>query len=221
MLYNEYISTTLDNPNQYYWSQINKSLNAMTQKEATKTRWINHFNELLGKEAYKLGVAIDDKKMNAQLAFKACQAVLLEMVLTFGKPPHVAYALEYFEYAPTIFDLGESPRTVNLNQNCYYNRLLDRLEMTLLTECNSAILNNTSSSSVSSNIIDLDKLRRDLRQIVATFYANSPELKESTNHMPELQKTITRLFSNLSLEFNKKSQANKSSMYPNTRFTNF
>ena len=31
-----------------------------------------------------------------------------DIVLTCGKVPHVAYALEYFMYAPTIFDLGEN-----------------------------------------------------------------------------------------------------------------
>lgn len=208
MFYNEYITTTSENPHKYYWKQINQSLDAMTKKEATKTKYIEHFNKLLQNEANKLGVRIDDNKMLAQLCYKACQSVLLEMVLTFGKPPYVAYALEYFMYAPTIFDLRENEKTVNLDLGAYYNRIVTRLETTLTKEQNANMLNKANT------VVDLNKLRSDLKQLVYAFYENHPELKQSTNHIPELQGKITKLFSNLSLEFDEKSKLN------NTKFNN-
>ncbi|MBQ7798110.1 MAG: hypothetical protein IJ371_03205 [Clostridia bacterium] len=208
MVYSEYLTTTFDNPYDYYWKQINKSLDAMTKKEETKTKYINHFKSMLTKEAEKLGVDITSNKLLAQLCYKACQAVLMEAVLTFGKPPHVAYALEYFVYAPTLFDLGENTRSVNFDLSAYYNQLVTRLESTLTKECNANILNNVNGG-ISNNIIDLDRLRKDLRQIVATFYEHNPELKQSTDKMPELQYNVTKLFSKLSIEFDKKNKLNK------------
>lgn len=205
---NEYITTTFNNPYDYYWEQINRSLDAMTKKEETKTRYINHFNEMLNKEAFKLGVNVRDNKMLAQLCYKACQSILLETVLTYGKAPHVAYALEYFMYAPTLFDL-ENSRAVNFDQNAYYNQLVMRLEATLTKECNAAILNNINSG-ISNTILDLDQLRRDLKYIVTSFYNKNPELMESTNHMPELQFEVNKLFSGLSIEFDNKNKLNKS-----------
>jgi len=205
-MYNEYLSSTFDNPNQYYWAQINKSLSAMTKREETKTKWTNHFKESLNKEAYKLGVPVNDKKMNAQLCFKACQAVLMEMVYTFGKAPHVAYALEFFNYAPTRFDLGENLRTVNSDTSSFYNKMLDRLEATLLTESNSAILCN-STNGYSNNVVDLDLLRNELKRVVENFYEENPELKQSTNHVPELQEFVKKILSNLSLSFDKKAKS--------------
>ena len=212
MIYNEYLQPSFENPRDYYWAQINKSLDAMTQRQDTKNKWINQFQNSLNKAATKLGVHTDSKEMNAQLCFKACQAVLMETVLTFGEPPHVAYALEYFNYAPTRFDLGENPRSVNIDQTSFYNRLLDRLENTLLTNVNSAILNNTSGS-FSNTVVDLDKLRRDLKQTVNNFYSNNPEFKQSTDRMPELQSSINKMFSALSLNFDKKVRSNKNSTY--------
>lgn len=213
-MYNEYLSSTFDNPNQYYWAQINKSLSAMTKREETKTKWTNHFKESLNKEAFKLGVSVNDKKMNAQLCYKACQAVLMEMVYTFGKPPYVAYALEFYNYAPTRFDLGENPRSINQDSTSFYNRMLDRLEDTILTESNSAILCN-SINDFSNTVVDLDLFRRELRQVVGSFYASHPELKESTNNIPELQDSVKKVLSNLSLSFDKKARFRSSNNHFN------
>lgn len=210
MIYSEYLQQTFDNPREYYWNQINKSLDAMTRSEDTKNLWINKFRNSLEKAATHLGVQINSKDMHAQLCFKACQALLMETVLTFGEPPHVAYALEYFNYAPTRFDLGENPRSVNIDQTSFYNRLLDRLETTLLTRVNASILND-GTGLVSNIIVDLDRLRRDLRVIVSTFYSNNPELKQSTNNMPKLQTSVNKVFSKISLEFDQKArELNKS-----------
>ena len=202
MLYNKYLNSTFDDPKDYYWGQIHQSLNSLTQREESKAAWINSIKKSLNEAAIKLNVPVDSKNMNAQLCFKACQAILMETVLTLGEPPHVAYALEYFNYAPTRFDLGENPRSVNISPSSFYNRLLDRLESTLLTKVNSALLNN-SNNSFSNTIVDLDKIRRELRFTINDFYSSNPALKQSTNHIPPLQTKVKKIFSDLSLDFDK------------------
>jgi len=208
MTYSPYLTTTFENPYDYYWKQIHTSLNAMTRKDETKKKYISNFEILLKEKALELGVNIRNKKMYPELCFKACQAVLLEVILTCGKPPHVGYALEYFYYAPTLFDLGENPTAINMDSSTFYNLLLDRLSDTLTSEVNSAILSN-NNGGIANNILDLDKLRRYLKQIVATFYLNNPEIKASTNKQPELQNKVRKVFSNIAVEFNKKAAADK------------
>ncbi len=207
-MYNSYLATTFEDAHQYYWNEINRSLNAMTQKEETKRKYLNHFKEVLQKEADRLDVSINSKQITAELCFKATQSILLETVLTYGKAPHVAYALEYFYYAPTFFDLGENLRAVNISSGAYYNQLVSRLKATLTKQCNATILNNIGTSE--TTILDLGRLRQDLRRTVEDFYRQNPELEESSNHIPELQQKVNKIFSNLSLEFDKKTLNNKS-----------
>ena len=113
---NEYLTTTIKNPYDYYWEQIDKSLSASTRNEDAKKRYRQSFEDALSEAASNIGIGVKDKKMYAQLCFKACQAVLVETIFSCGKPPYIGYALEYFVTAPTIFDLGENPRKINFNQ---------------------------------------------------------------------------------------------------------
>lgn len=206
MSYNNYITTTYNNPYEYYWEQIDKSLDAMTSKEETKNTYRNHFKSLLNEKARELGVSMTDKAIYPQLCFKACQSILLEMVLTFGKPPYTAYALEYFVTAPSLFDLGENPRAVNMNLNAYYNQLVLRLEETLTGTINSSTL--TTANNAEYTILNLDKIRKDLKNIVHKFYTNNPSLIESTKANPTLQKAVNKLFSTLSQELDQKASHN-------------
>lgn len=208
MSYNNYITTTYDNPYEYYWKQIDKSLAAMTNRDETKNKYRNHFKSLLNEKARELGVSMTDKAIYPQLCFKACQSILLEMVLTFGKPPYTAYALEYFVTAPSLFDLGENARTVNMDLDAYYNQLVIRLEETLTGTINSAILTHTDG--VDNTVLNLDKIREDLKSIVHKFYTNNPALLESTKANTALQKAVNKLFSNLSQELNQKASHNSS-----------
>lgn len=203
---NNYITTTYDNPYEYYWKQIDKSLDAMTNKDTTKNKYRNHFKSLLNEKARELGVSMTDKEIYPQLCFKACQSILLEMVLTFGKPPYTAYALEYFVTAPSLFDLGENSRTVNMDLDAYYNQLVLRLEETLTGTINSAIL--TRTDGIEHIVLNLDKIRENLKSIVHRFYKNNPALLESTKANTTLQKAVNKLFSNLSQELDQKASHN-------------
>lgn len=209
MPYNKdkYITTIYSDPYEYYWKQINDSINALPTKEKQKKIYIDNFKTMLAEAATEMNVDVRDKKMLTQHCYKACQAILFEIVFTTGKStkkhPYVAYALEYFEYAPTIFDLGDNPHVVNMDDRSYYHKLVKRLWDILNKEFNSYILNNINSKNF-NNVLDLDRLRDDLKKIIAKFYAYHPELSESTDHIPELQKQVNMIFSNISHEFDNK-----------------
>ena len=202
----KYITTIYSDPYEYYWEQINDSISAIPTKEKQKKIYIDNFKTMLAEAAAEMKVNVRDKKMLTQLCYKACQAILFEIVFSTGKPPHVAYALEYFEYAPTIFDLGDNPRVVNWDDKSYYHKLVKRLWDTLNKECNSSILNNIHSKSF-NNVLDLEQLRADLKRVVARFYTYNPELRESTDHILELQHQVTTIFSTISREFDKKAKS--------------
>ncbi|MBQ7287828.1 MAG: hypothetical protein IJW73_08725 [Candidatus Gastranaerophilales bacterium] len=205
---NEYLTTTTESPYNYYWEQIDKSIAATSPNEERQKMLRKAFEDKIQGKANERNLNVKDKQMYAQLCFQACQAVLFEAVLTFGKPSFVAYALEYFVYAPTIFDLGKNPKKVNWDPMSYYNQLLRELENVLEGDLCSPILNNKFSSST-YNVLDVDTLRHNLRKAIDKFYANNPETKESTNNNPELQSKISAIFSNLNTEFKNHTSKNK------------
>ncbi len=198
--------TTSSNPNKYYWAEIEKSLVAITGKnQQLKEDQVILYTRLLQQEAEKKGVSLNHKEMQAELCLRACKTVLLEAVLTFGKPFDVAYALEYFKYAENLFEL-EKPNEVNYDFNTYYNTLLRSLINTIATDTNTKLLNSGDI------VMDISYLRRTLKSIIDNFYNQHPELQDSYNHCPELQRGVNKVFSTAANQFVEVRRQNKTTV---------
>jgi hypothetical protein len=208
----DYIQYISRNPIDYYWEQMEKSLDTMTRLQKDKNSYIEFLNENLLKHARELNVDVKDRKMHYDYCFKACQLVLLEQIYLNGRACSTGYAWEFFVCGKNAFELGNKQRTVNLDQNSFYNQLLNTLEDAFQSEVNRNLLSAKKGTEYIA--VDIDRIRRNLAEKIKIYYNNHPEKTTSTQSNPAVQKIATGIFSTLADELSDKvERANRNSYY--------
>lgn len=212
-----YITTSLY-PNSYYWEQIKKSIKIIVS-QGDLNEAVKKYANKLAEHARELNVSPTSNEVYNWLCYYACQLALMEACVKGGKHsyPYVAYALEYYTY--DLLAPLEAPHKREKDESKFYNSTLCRFQdQILLDSAHKALLNNITNSS-SCPVVDIEKIRRNYKQIIDRFYNEYPQLEETRRPSEELQNRFNTVSNDLFTSIDKAVKHYKIDKKRNTEFS--